>query len=68
MVDLRRLNAEVLAQQIAAADADAADADDADTAILKRLLWGIRANAATAATNAQRRDSANHSGPYRGQS
>ena len=62
MVDLLRLNAEVLAQQIAAADAD-----DADTAILKRLLWGIRANAATAATAAQARERANRSGPYRGQ-
>ena len=62
MVDLLRLNAEVLAQQIAAADAD-----DADAAILKRLLWGIRANAATAATEAQRRERANRGGPYRGQ-
>ena len=62
-MDLLRLHAEVLAQQIATADAD-----DPDTAIQKRLLQGIRTNAATAITDAQRRDSAHHGGPYRGKS
>ena len=67
MVDLLRLNAEVLAQQIAAADADAADADDADTEIQRKLLRGIRGLAATAVSEAKRREGANRSGPYRGQ-
>ena len=63
MVDLLRLNAEVLAQQIAAADAD-----DADTEIQRKLLRGIRGLAATAVSEAKRREGANRGGPYRGQS
>ena len=63
-MDLLRLHAEVLAQQIDAAK----DADAADTLIHKRLLWGIRGLAATAQTERQRRERERLGGLYGGQS
>ena len=47
------------------ADIDALALPD-DVDLQRRILRGIRANAATAATEAQRRERAKHSGPYRG--
>ena len=38
-----------------------------DVDLQRRILRGIRGNVATAMTNAQRQERANHSGPYNGQ-